>query len=43
MHGGLEVLQTQRVHGGALVGIQGVELPENFSLFTSGGQIDSLK
>ena len=42
--GGLEVLQShQRVHGRASVRIHGIKPLKNVALFTSGGQINSLK
>ena len=34
---------SNRVHGGTLVGAHGSKSSENFGLFTSGGQISSLK
>ena len=42
--GDREMLQSpQRVHGRALVRIYGVKPLKNVPLFTSGGQINSLK
>ena len=37
----LEALPS--VHGGAFMGVQGVKALKKFDLFTSGGQINSLK
>ena len=42
--GGLKVLYAlQWVHGGSLVGIQGLKPLKNVGLLISGGQINSLK
>ena len=42
--GGLEVLQTlQHVHCRVLVGVQRLKLLKIFSLYTSRGQVNSLK
>ena len=34
---------SQQIHSGALVGVQGVKPLKDFGLFTFGGQVNSLK